>query len=96
MHHAMAHRLDIAQVANFADSRLFRYQPAKQVVESRGNVLDGCGEFLPRTIPGLHSDDGLATDALHLAAAQPLVGVLADAIRIRGNHLKLQAGASSV
>ena len=96
MHYAMAHRLNIAQRANLFDAGPVGGQVPQNVIEPRAYIADGSGEFLPGSIFRFYGHDGLATDSLHRAAAQPLVGVLTDPVGVRGNYLKLQAGASRV
>src|ERR1017187_8519116 len=49
-----------------------------------------------RTGARLNRDDGLTADPLHIAPAQPLIGVLLDAWEVGRNHLKFQTGTARI
>jgi hypothetical protein len=51
---------------------------------------------LPRAVARLNRDDGLAADPLHIAPAQPLIGVPLDAFEVGRNHLKFQTGTARI
>src|SRR4029077_6302686 len=53
-------------------------------------------EFLAFCLPVLKLDDGFAADSFHFSPAETTFFELLDALKISGNHLKFQAGASGV
>ena len=96
MHHAVSDSVDVSQAANLVDPGAIRCQPAQHIIERRGDVADRRGQLLPETCAVLHGDDRFPANPLHLPTAQKLIVVLPDSLKVCGNHLELQTGASCV
>src|ERR1017187_7526838 len=94
VHYAVARRVDVSQTANPVDPGAVGCQPAQHIVECRGDVADRRGQLLPGTGSVLHGDDRFPANTLHLPTAQEIILVVPDSLKVRGYHLKLQAGAS--
>ncbi len=96
VHHAMSDRVNVTHTLDFRNTRLGRCDPADDEIERAGNIFQGGGKFLPGAVAFLHGDDGFGADTLDLAAQQANVLILADPLKIGGDDLKLQAGASGI
>ena len=96
MHHAVSRRVDVSQAANLINPGAIRRQPAQHKIKRPRDITDGCGQLLPDTFAVLYGDDRFPADPLHLPTAQKLIVVLPDSLKVCGNHLELQTGASGV
>src|ERR1700757_2892009 len=96
MHHAMSDGLNIACALDLGNLRAIRRDVARQIIQRSSNVTQGRGQSLPRVLPVADSDNGLAPDTLHLAAADAIVFFLFDLFEVGGNDLELQTGTAGV
>src|ERR1700722_1079449 len=96
VHHAVSHGLHVRRALDLRYARLFRGYVADHVFQRRRTIAEGSSEFLARPLPALKLDGSFTADPLHFSPAEAIVLVLLDALKISGNHLKFQAGASEV
>src|SRR5450755_1573805 len=92
----MPNRVNVTRTLYLSDSRLVGGNVTDQVVQRRRNVPQRSGELLFCVSAPLKRDNGLSTDAFHLAAADAFILMLLDTIQIGGDDLKLQAGTSGI
>src|SRR5208337_3193135 len=96
MDHPMPHGVDVSHALHLGNARLFRRNPSNQVLQCCGKVGQRRGELLPGRFVSLDRDNRLAANALHLSPADALIRVFLDALAIRRDELKLQAGTSRI
>ena len=96
MHHAMPDRVYVGNALNFRYAGIRRSGPAQDEVERSGNVLQRRGERLLRAFSLLHGDYRFSADPFDLAPQQSHVLTLPDALEVRGDNLKFQAGTAGI
>ena len=92
----MSDGVDVSGALDFWNAGVIGCDVAKQIIQRHAHVAHGSRKSLPRLLPVPDFDDGLAANSIDFAAADPIVLVLIDPLKIGGNDLKLQGGTSGI
>ena len=96
VHHAMSDRIDVGSALDFCDARPVRSYISNYVFERRHCVAKRLRQRLCWLTAVADADDCRASNPLNFAAADAVIFVVADPLKIGRNDLELQRGASGV
>src|SRR6516162_3188374 len=91
----MAHGVNVRGRFEFGERRLLR-EPSDEVVERGGQIGELSAKFARRLLANVDGDGRCAANAFDEAAAEAVIGILSDAVDVRGDELKFESGASGV
>ena len=92
----MTDGVNICRTLDLRNPRLIGDDVSHYKIQRRRNVAQRGRELLPGLLAHLQGHNRFPADAFHFTLAQAVIFMLLDAIKVGGNHLKLQAGTSRV